>query len=145
MFKFKKLLSCSKVMFLHLSVILFTRGGSLSRGVFVQGSLSKRVSVQGGLCPGVSIQAGLCPGGSVSEGGLCAGWWVFLCRGGSVRETPQTVTCGWYASYWNAFLLYTLLACHISGGSSKKILGRGPRPLSNFLHVYAIFRKKIPL
>ena len=49
--------TCGKVMFLHLCVILFTRG-SLSRG---NGSLSGR--------------------------------------------PPCTVTCGRYASYWNAFLL----------------------------------------
>ena len=40
--------SCGKVMFLHLSVILFT-GGSLFRGF----------SVQGGLCPGVSLSRGV--------------------------------------------------------------------------------------
>ena len=89
-------------------------GGSLSSVVSVQGrglclregSLSKGgVSVRGGLCPGgpggslsrgeVSVQGrGLCPGeGSLSRGGV------------SVSETPRTVTCGWYASYWNAFLL----------------------------------------
>ena len=65
--------SCGKVMFLHLSVILFM-GESLSRGVSVQrGSLSRGVSVWGSLS----------------------------------RETPHchTVTCGRYASYWNAFLL----------------------------------------
>ena len=89
--------SCGKVMFLHLSVILFTgrslssggslssgclcqvgvsvKGGSLSRGVSVcRGSLSGGVSVQG-----VSVQGGLspegclCPGGSLSRGGLCVG------------------------------------------------------------------------
>ena len=46
-------------MFSHLSVIVFTEGVSLSRGLSVQG-----VSVQSG----VSIQEGLCP-----EGGLCQG------------------------------------------------------------------------
>ena len=97
-------------MFLHLSMIVFT-GRSLSRGVSVQGvslsrgclcpgslcpggflyrgALSRRVSVQGGLCPVGSLSGDLCPVGSLS-GGLCLG----------VRHT---VTCGWYASYWNAF------------------------------------------
>ena len=50
--------SCGKVMFLHLSVILFT-GGSLSRGV----------SVWWTLCPG-----GLCPGGSLSGRPLLYGY-----------------------------------------------------------------------
>ena len=59
MFKFKKLLGCGKVMFLHLSVILFM-GGGLSRG----------------LCRGVSIQAGLCSKGASVQRGLCSGWWV---------------------------------------------------------------------
>ena len=68
-------------------------GGSLSGGVSlswgagfsVQGkSLSRVVSVWGG----VSVQ-----GVSV--------WGVTL------TETPHpTVTCGWYASYWNAFLFF---------------------------------------
>ena len=80
MFKFKKLLSCGKVMFLHLSVILFTGGGSLSRGslsrgLYPSGSLYRRgggsVS-EGGLCPegplfrvvGLSLSRGLCQGNS---------------------------------------------------------------------------------
>ena len=97
--------SCGKVMFLHLSVILFTGEGSLSRwGVSVQGSLcpgglclggslsGKSLSREGGLCPwglclGVSVQGGLC-----LEGGLCQG------------DPPHMVTSGQYASYWNAFL-----------------------------------------
>ena len=52
--------SCDKVMFLHLSVILFmggslSRGGGLCRGVSVQG-----VSVQGGLSgrPPIWLHAG---------------------------------------------------------------------------------------
>ena len=44
-------------MFLHLSVILFTAGGSLSR--------------IGGFCPGDLCPGGLCPGGSLSREGLC--------------------------------------------------------------------------
>ena len=78
--------SCGKVMFLHLSVILFT-----SIGVYVQ----EGVSVQGGLCPGgslsrgVSVHAGICPGG--------------LCRKGSLsRETP---------SYGNVWAVHILLEC----------------------------------
>ena len=65
-------------MFLHLSVILFTEGRSLSGGgesvqaFSVQGVSVWEVSAQGGFCPGgsllggVSIQGDLCPGGSLS-------------------------------------------------------------------------------
>ena len=65
------------------------RGVSVQRrrGVYVQG-----VSVQGVLCPG-----GLCPTGVSVRGDLYQG-------GSFVRETPHTVMCGRYASYWNAFL-----------------------------------------
>ena len=82
--------SCGKLMFLHLPVILFTRGGvsdwgvsvqgglcpggqgSLSGGVFVQRGLSRLGKslpgvAGGGLCPrGLSVQGGLCPGRSLS-------------------------------------------------------------------------------
>ena len=58
--------SCGKIMFLHMSVILFTGGclclgGLCPGGISAQGgSLSKGVSVQGGLCPGGSVW-GVCP------------------------------------------------------------------------------------
>ena len=83
--------SCDKVMFLHLSVILFTGGG---------GSLS------GGLCPGGSLS-----GRSLSRGGLCPG------------DPPchHTVTCGWYTSYWNAFLLLYFFALIQSGRSDRMV------------------------
>ena len=87
-------------MFLHLSVILFT-WGCLCLGV----SLSGGVSVQGGLCRGgVSVH-----GGSLSRGSLSVGP---LSGGISVRETPRTVTCGRYASYWNAFLFTNKFCCN---------------------------------
>ena len=98
--------------------------GCLSRGVSVQGGFCLgalwrdlcpgylcpgRISVQGvGLFPGCgSVQGGLClggvlcPGGSLSKGGLC--------RGGD----PSTVTCGRYASYWNAFLFRIILVHYL--------------------------------
>ena len=75
----------SKVMFLHLSVILFTGGGgSVSKGVSVGGALSRD---DGGLCPGdlgrgggvfVQEQGGFSRAGSLS-------------RGVSVREPPPPV------------------------------------------------------
>ena len=60
--------------------------------ISVWGSLSR------GLCPGVCVQGGLCPGasGSLSMGSISGGL--------SHRDSSITVMCGWYASYWNAFL-----------------------------------------
>ena len=75
MFKFKKLLSCGKVMFLHLSVILFMGGGSLSRGslsggLYPSGSLSRGVCVRRRpLSRGASVQGG----GSLSIDGALSG------------------------------------------------------------------------
>ena len=79
-------------------------GGSLSGGgLCPRGSLSRGSLSWRDLCP-----EGLCPGGSLSCGGL-SGRWEELCPGGLSRETPQTdtphtVTCGRYASYWKVFL-----------------------------------------
>ena len=64
--------------YVFTGVCLYTGGISVWR-IFVQ-----VVSVWGG----VSVQVG----GSLSKGVLCQG-------------DPRTVTSGWYASYWNAFLL----------------------------------------
>ena len=62
--------SCGKVMFLHLSVILFTggfsvQGGSLSRGISVQGVSLSRLGVS---VWGVSVQGGLCQGDPLPYG-----------------------------------------------------------------------------
>ena len=64
-----------KVMFLQLSVILFTGRGGLGGSILEGG---KGVSVPGGLFLG-----------RVSAG-----------------KTRRTVKSEWYASYWNAFLLF---------------------------------------
>ena len=73
-------------MFLHLCVILFTGGESLSRGVSVQGGLCPRGSLSGGcLCPGGLCPGGLCPRGVyVEEGSLSMGVSVHvdLCQWG---------------------------------------------------------------
>ena len=72
--------NCGKVMFLHLSVILFTGGGLSPEGGLCRGGLCPGRGA--GLCPGRG--AGLCPGRgevSVQEG-------ASLSRGVSVRETP---------------------------------------------------------
>ena len=88
-------------MFLHLSVVLFTRGRrSLSRGVSIKGSLCP-----GGLCPGRSLSqmlcpGGLCPGGSLSRGSLSRGSLSSLvsvkgglCPGGSLGVSIQRGLC----------------------------------------------------
>ena len=87
--------SCGKVMFLHLSVILFT----------------------GVLCPGGLHLGGLCLGGSLSSGRGVSVWGVSLSREGSLSGRPpnrRTVTCGWYASYWNTFLFWFIQVRHNS-------------------------------
>ena len=93
--------SCGKVMFLHLSVILFMGGGSLSvPGVSVQGrvSLSRGVSVQGGLCPGR---------GSLSGGGLCPGG---VCQRGGTHPTGMHSCCFIVYLTWSNFVL-SLMSC----------------------------------
>ena len=67
---------------------------SLSDLSMSRGSLSGEGSLSRGLCPGwVSVQGVSCPVTSSVQGV-------------SVREDPlpSTVTCGQYASHWNAFL-----------------------------------------
>ena len=97
------------VLYVGTSLTHFTaRKRSLRRLCF-----HRCLSVHGGvfgLCPGgsplggvVSIQGGLCPGG-LCPGDLCPG--ASRSRGVSVREMPNTVTSGQYASYWNALLCY---------------------------------------
>ena len=74
--------SCGKVMFLHLSVILFT-GGSLSRGCVCQGGLSPvgGLCLQGVFVGGGFLSRGFLSKGSLSRGGLCPGGGI--CLGGS--------------------------------------------------------------
>ena len=86
--------SCGKIMFLHLSEIMFTG------------------KVGGGLCPG-----GPCPGGvsvqgrSLSTRCLCLRG-VFV-QGGLCQGDPHTVKSGRYASYWNAFLFINFITREI--------------------------------
>ena len=91
--------SCRKVMFLHVSVILFTGGlcpgESLSRGVSVRGVSVQGFSVQGeSTSRGVSVR-GLCPGGSLSRGSLSRGvsFQGDLCQGDPlwIRQTPVKI------------------------------------------------------
>ena len=72
-------------MFLHLCVILFTRGVSVQGGLCPGGLYPGMVSVQGvsvqrgvgisvegeALCPRRSLSRGSISGGSLSKGGLC--------------------------------------------------------------------------
>ena len=112
---YRPLRSCGKVMFLHLCVILFTRGisvptcttGHMTRGSLSRGSLCGRSlsggSLSRGLYLGVSVQGvSVCPGGSLSGMGSVQG---ALCPGGLCQGDPRMITHGWYASYWNAYLL----------------------------------------
>ena len=63
--------SCGKVIFLHLSLILFTGGVSIP--ACTTGHMTRGVSVQGGLCPvGISDQ-GIFVRGDLCPGGLCLG------------------------------------------------------------------------
>ena len=105
-----------KVIFLHLSVILFTGwvpgpGGCLVPG----GTWSWRVCSGGGgaWSWGVCSEECLVPEGVCSQGGA---WW----------RTPQDgYFCGRYASYWNAFLFFiiavTLYECDIQKGRNFRI------------------------
>ena len=133
--------NCGKVMFLHLSVILFI-GGSLSRGwegsVQGEGSLFRWVSVQGvsiqrhlypgALCPGVSIwgvsiqghlcRGGLCPAGSLFWGSLFRGSLSGgFCLGRSLSGDPS---CG-YVRVVSILLECILVATYVIMSSCTSI------------------------
>ena len=87
--------------------------GSASSGVCIWGSAFRRICIQGGSASRWSASRGVClqgREGSASGGGL--GRLTSLPRG-EVEQTPPRymeyygirLTSGWYASYWNAFLL----------------------------------------
>ena len=106
--------SYGKVMFLHLSVILFIgcglcpwgvfiHGGSLSEGFLSGESLSGRVSIREGSLSrvslsgeGVSIRDGSLSERDLCTEGLCPGW--SLSGGVSVTETPVQWKSWWYTS-----------------------------------------------
>ena len=93
--------SLGKVIFLHLCVILFTSGGSLSQH-------ASQVTWQGGLCPG----QGLCQGGVSVMEGLCPKLWLCpkgsLCRGSLSRGG---VSSGRSPLYINERAVRILLEC----------------------------------
>ena len=78
--------SCGKVMFLHLSVILFTERARIAGGTCMAGVCSRGCAWQGRMC-GI--------GGGCGRGACIA-------RG--VRGRRDGHCSGRYASYWNAFL-----------------------------------------
>ena len=81
---------------LNLSVILFT-------GVYVQRGISVH---WGRLCPGlVSLSEG------VSVWGVSVYREIFVHGASLSGRLPRTVTCGRYASYWNAFLFAISFDC----------------------------------
>ena len=101
--------SWGKVMFLQASVILSTGGRCLLRGgcLVPGGLLPGGCLVPGRSAPGGGAwsRGGLLRGGACSQGGGVPGLGEDLLRGCLV-ETPWDGHCyGWYASFWNAFLL----------------------------------------
>ena len=91
----------AKVMFLHVSVILFTGGGVLSQHalqVVSQHALEQGVPALGGLLlkgcllRGCLLWGGLLPGGCLLWGGACSRGWGCLLEGGCLLwgcvETP---------------------------------------------------------
>ena len=102
--------SCGKVMFLHLSMILFT-GGSLSRGSLSRGGLCLEGLCLKGLCPGGSLCLGVpVQGGGFCSGGVCPGVGEVFVGGVSVRGSLSgrpTLT----PSYSNMRVVRILLEC----------------------------------
>ena len=94
----------AKVMFLHLSVILFTAGCYPSMHCRWYHSIACSRYPGGGL-----LQRGACSrGGACSWGGACSGGSVLGVPAPGGMETPVQADgycCGRYACYWNAFLL----------------------------------------
>ena len=113
--------SWGKVIYSQASVILsmggvpapggLLLGGAWSGGCLLPGVCSQRgvwswgCLLPGGACP----QGGLLPGGLLPGGGV-PGLGGCLVPGGCLLETPRDgYCCGWYASYWNAFLFQMTL------------------------------------
>ena len=107
--------SCGKVMFLHLSVILFTGGGGpLSmgvsvQGVSVQGILSLGGSLSRGLFSGGSLSGGLCPGGSHSRGSLSRGSLL----GGGHSPVGSLSGRAPNGNMWAVFILLECILVHV--------------------------------
>ena len=122
------------------SVIFFVcpqRGVSVRGGR--RGAVQKGFLARGGLCPGggsqsrwgVSVQfGGLCPGG---VGVLClGGGGGFSVQGSLCQGDPRRVTCGRYASYWNAFLLIYLFSIFTKYDTKLIKKNKNRRPFHHF-------------
>ena len=131
--------SCGKVMFLHLSVILF--GGCVFQhapqatwpgGLCSEGDLCIGGSVQ--LCSrDVSVQGGLCLRGGLSRENLCQG------------EPPHMVTSGRYASHWKAFLFLMWIELRAySHWAKATLLTNGVLPISTVNLPHTRFQVRVP-
>ena len=94
-------------MFLHLSVSHSVQRGEVSVPACTTCHMTRGVSVQGSLCvrgpqfnPHWRYHFCVCGRVPVWGGSLSKGLYQ-----GEPPDRPPTVTCGRYASYWNAFLL----------------------------------------
>ena len=89
----------AKVMFLHVSVILSTGEGAIP--ACIAGDIPACLAA--GFRGGVACSwGGLLPGGCLLQGGLLPG-------GYGEPLKANGYCCGWYTSYWNAFLFITQL------------------------------------
>ena len=96
-------------------------GGSLSRGVSVweAGLCPGRVSIQRvSLSRSVSVQGVSLQGESLSRGGVSVQSWGLRPWGSLPERPPCTVSCGRYAPYWNAFLLFNFIHIKLNGAAT---------------------------
>ena len=97
-----------------MSLIITARKQSLGQGNIFTGVCQEFFS-QGGVCfqwgvssrgDGCLLWGAVCSWGVSASGGGCLLPRGVVCSRGCLVETyPPRYCCGWYASYWNAFLL----------------------------------------
>ena len=93
-------------MLLHLCVILFTRGVSVSEGL-----------CPGGLCKGGYLSEGLCLGGLCPGGGLCSRG--FSVQGGSLYSVRETLL---YGNVWVVCIQLECILVTIRKQSCRKVM-----------------------